>query len=76
MAADGGTTPSDSKGGEESARRLMDLLRLRRYLKPATAEAVDKASYVAVLQKEVRTEWTYFGQAGGPSVSRKMKEKI
>ena len=35
---------------------------LRCYLKLAAAEAVDEASYVAVLQEELRTEWSSSGK--------------
>ena len=59
MAADGRTFLTDSMGNEESAWWLVDLLRLRYYLKPAAAEAVDEASYVAVLQEELRPDWSF-----------------
>ena len=47
---------------EESAWRLVDLVQLRCYLKPVAAEAVDEASYVAVLQEELRLEFTCVGK--------------
>ena len=71
MTADGGTSPSDLMGNEESAWRLVDLLRLVCYLKPAAAKAVDEASYVAVLQEELRTERTCFGKVGVPYFSER-----
>ena len=45
----------ESSTTEESAWRLVDLLRLRYYLKLAAAEAVDETSYVAVLQEELQS---------------------